>query len=133
MCKASITAEHVIDACEGQSYAVGVSSHGLGALHPIDSLPTRVVACVKDGTTVTLSQIPPDLQAAHGLGPSEIATFIDKGHFAQDALAFEEKHVPLVRFANRGVNMLIGVPKLKLALTSSASVQQAAPRELVDA
>jgi hypothetical protein len=87
---------------------------------------------VKDGTTVTLSQIPPDLQAAHGLGPSEIATFVDKRRNAQDFLAFDEKQVPLVKFANRGVLILIGVPELKIDLTS-ASKQQAAPRELIAA
>ena len=127
MCKASVVAKKVTDARKGALYTVGKSSHGLGAFHPAGTPATDSVACVKDDTMLTLSEIPGHLRAQYDLARTEVARFIDTGDNAHDLLEFKNgKQVKLIEFADMDVVALIGV---ELATSSPIPAR----RELVDA
>ena len=115
MCKGSVAATHVADAQEGKTYDIGVSLHQLAVLHPAGIPAMEHVVCVKNGATLTLSGIPPELQTAHGIGDTEIVTFIDTSDNRQDLLEFEDgRRISLWDFANKGVAAYVGVKEIAL-------------------
>lgn len=134
MCKASIGAERTVDAVHGQTLGIGVSTHGLAAFHAPGVPATNCVVCVKDGTIITLSSIPPKLQLEFDVGERAVAMFIDKGDNKHDAIAFENgKEVRLYRFLNSGVYVYIGelaagteadMPALDIGITSTRPRQE---------
>lgn len=95
---------------------MGVSSHNLAAVHPVGTPPAEAIVCVKNGTTLTLSGIPQELQTEHGIGASEMVEFVDTGDNRQDLLRFEDgREISLRTFANTGVSVYVGVKPIKLS------------------
>lgn len=130
MCKASIVAKHVTDAREGERYQIGISSHGLGALHPEGATTAECVACVKHGATLTLTGIPAELRQKHGIREREIVGFIDTKNNRQDLLEFGGRQIPLLEFANRGIAAYVGVPEVvHLAAPMPTLPREAVPPE----
>lgn len=130
MCKASIVAEYVAQAEEGETYAIGRSSHGLGALHPTNQTIAMCVVCVPDQAKVELDGIPVELQAQHGIGPRAAAVFVDTGANRHDLLAFSNgAEVPLWEFADQGVTMKV----VETVKGSKGARDVVAQKELVDA
>jgi hypothetical protein len=116
MCKASIVAKKQESAKRGQNLTVSVSTHGLAAFHPEGKKVADCVTCVKDGTTLTLNGISPELQREHGLGQYAVVTFVDKGHNLQDMIRLSDgREIDLMAFANKRVRAYVGVLESPMA------------------
>jgi hypothetical protein len=112
MCKASVMADKWEDSTDGQKLKIGVSDHGLGAFHKPGTPVAKCVVCVKNGMTLTLSNISATLRKKYGIGETEVIRFIDTGDNRHDLLAFANgKRAPLVDFANMGVEVTVGEVK----------------------
>src|SRR5262249_11967428 len=64
----------------------------IGALKKFFAAEQACAVCVPDGAQLTVYEIPPSLQAAHGLGSNEVATFRQLSlevHTYRDALEFQ--------------------------------------------
>ena len=132
MCKASVVAHHVTNARPGESYQIGISSHGLGAFHPEGKTTEECVACVKNGTMLTFSAIPRALRRQFGLKDIATAKFIDTGDNQHDLLEFENGQQPYLHdFANHGIVAYVGVHQVAAAPQPSTTDHVSAPeREL---
>lgn len=108
MCKASLWSKHHEMARQGETHAIGISDHGLPALHPVDKDPTACITCVPDKTVLTLSNIPPALQKKHHVADTAVVAFVDTGDNKHDMLNVNGKIVPLADFADQGVMAYIG-------------------------
>lgn len=102
-----------MDPQKGDSYGIGfMSVYGLSAFHPIGTSPDECVACVKDGTTLTLTRIPVDLQEKYGIGPQEQVLFEDSGDDTHDTFEFENgRCIMLDEFAKRDIHVYVGTLK----------------------
>ena len=122
MCKASLYAQHHTLAKEGETYAIGTSSHGLPAFHEPSVSPTSCIVCVTDGKLVSLGNIPSHLQTKHGIGESATATFVDTGDDRSDMLRLlTGRSVDLREFAGHGVTAYIGLSGVADDLTEVGS------------
>jgi hypothetical protein len=136
MCKESVVAKNVIDAVTGAGYGIGISSHNLAAFHPEGKSLAECVACVKNGTMITLDNIPPKLGQRLGIGTSAIVTFIDNSDNRQDAVQLESGQVVLLpEFANQGITMRVAakIDVGQLGKSQDRPVAANEPREAVAA
>lgn len=108
MCKASLWSKHHEMAKQGQTYGIGISDHGLPALHPTGKKATDCIACVPNRTILTLANIPSAIQTKYGLGDTATVAFVDTGDNKHDMLDIGGKKVMLTEFANRGISALVG-------------------------
>ncbi len=134
MCKASLWAKHHEMAKDGVTYGIGISDHGLPALHPVAVSAKECIACVPDGKVLTLSNVPVGLQKKHGIGPIATVTFVDTGDNAADMLKIAgAKLVPLAQFAGKGIRAYVGVsPDLVIdELEPSVTIEKSEPRSVL--
>lgn len=129
MCKASLWAKHHEMARQGETHAIGISEHGLPALHPVGADPKQCITCVPDKTVLTLSNIPPDLQKKFGVGNSAVVAFVDTGDNKHDMLNVSGRQVVLGEFADKGILAYVGVH----AIDDGAGLGEPASREAVEA
>ena len=123
-----------IDAKDGETYEIGISDHGLGALHPVGVPVEKCVVCAKMGQTLTLANIPVDLQKEFDIGERETVSFIETAgsdiHIIHDYLDFENgSFVPFHRFADCGVTAYVGIPLTQSAM-DDLQVSIASPKTL---
>ena len=115
MCKASLWAKHHVTAKEGETYGIGVSDHGLPALHPAGQSAKDCIACVPNRTVLTLTNIPVKLQKQFGIGETATVMFVDTGDNQHDMLDIGGRKVLLDDFTDRGISAYVGVKEEVLA------------------
>jgi hypothetical protein len=130
MCKGSIQAEFVEDARSGEAYHIGISTHGLGVLHPKGRTTAECVACVQGGSTIGLTSIPRALQRQFHVDSTEIATFVVTSNNFQDQLKFGNGRIAdLDKFACYGVEVYV----VDSATTEDSIDKMAAKSESIEA
>ena len=115
MCGASANAKKVDKAKPGKSYRIGKTQlHGFGVLHYDGVNPTDCIVCPDDGMTMTLQGIPTKLQKIHGIGATEVVTFVDASPEYVDHFRFEGgKLLPVSVFAGKNITVYAGLVEVK--------------------
>lgn len=125
MCKSSRTAKKTVDVKKGETYGVGVASDGYASLHPPGETAMSCVACVKDGTTMTLENIPARIQKAYGIGSTAVVMFGQTAEGSHDRMVTESgRPIGLDVFVDSGVTVYIGVKHDTAQIV--ANIEQAA-------
>lgn len=110
MCKGSVIADYFVDATDGMELQISFAKYGMPVFHEPGIDPSSCVICVRDGTVVTLENIPIEVQRQYSIAGEVMATFKDTGDGDHDLITLVDgSAIALSEFAARGVNVYVGV------------------------